>query len=291
MKAAQSIWLICLGSLLWSPLQAQDPDSLMDAAEKEFMEQRYEPALVRCRDILAMPGADSVSRSLAFAYAGLCSEELGDPASALDYYREALLLDVPRLSIYDQMIGLAREQEDDPAYEFALLRKKEAFPDFEIAVVQSLAFHYFNTKQYGKLLECTRQLTGWFPDNTRFHYFDATAKQRLGDTQGAEKSFKTVLELEPDHAGANMGLGMILYNRATKLFEKAIEEYEAIKNPDRVDYYNYNKKIEVPQAIYRQAIPYLLKAYENPSYSGLRAALYNSYMRLEDMDNANKYKE
>ncbi len=277
--------------LYFLSVQAQDPETLLGNADNAFMEKRYEEALQQYKNIISLTGTDSVIRALAYGHAGLCSEELGENENALAYYKEALLLQIPRLTIFDMMINLAKQEEDDSAYEFALVQKMKAFPDFEAPVVQSLAYHYYNTKQYEKLLGATGELTEWFPGNARFHYFKAIAEQNLGDTEAAKLSFQKALELEPDHPGANMGMGMLLYNEATELFTKAIKAYESIENPDRVDYYNYNKSIEKPQAIYRQAIPYLLKAYEDKAYSGLRGAIYNSYMRLEDMENANKYKK
>jgi tetratricopeptide (TPR) repeat protein len=264
--------------------------SLLEAAEVMFIAGKYGEALAQYEVIFGTQEADSVQRSLARGYAGLCSEGLGKSREALAFYREAILMKVPRLDIYERMISLAKKEKDHAAYEFAQLSKIEAFPDFEAAVVQNLAYHYYNTKQYDKLLGCTRQLNEWFPGNAKFHYFGAVAEQKTGDIEAARAGFRTVLEIEPDHAGANMGMGMILYNEATELFTTAIREYESIRDPDRVDYHYYNKAIEKPQAIYRQAIPYLLKAYANKSYSGLRGAIYNSYMRLEDMENANKYK-
>jgi tetratricopeptide (TPR) repeat protein len=272
------------------PAGSGEVESLLAAAEAAYMTGQHEKAIGQYEIILQMKGVDSVQRSLASGYAGLCNQELGKNREALAYYREAILLQVPRLDIYERMITLAKQEKDHSAYEFALIQKMEAFPDLEISAIQSLAYHYYNTKQYEKLLECTEQLTEWLPRNAKFHYFSAVAKQKTGDIEGARVAFKTTLEIDPGHAGANMGLGMILYNEATELFTEAIKEYESIKDPDRVDYYHYNKSIEKPQEIYRQAIPYLLKAYEDKFYSGLRGAIYNSYMRLEDMENANKYK-
>ncbi len=291
MKVKDLLLLVSVSFIYFCSLEAQEPDSLMDSAYGAFINGQYEQALEQYLNILSTGSVDSVNRSLAYGYAGLCSEELGEKKDALGFYKEAILLRVPRLLIYDKMINLAKQEKDHSAYEFALVQKRMEFPDFEVPVVQSLAYHYFNTKQYDKLLSTTILLTEWFPGEARFYYFDAIAKQNLDDPEGARTSFLAVLDLDPDHSGANLGIGMILYNEASDLFTKAIEEYEAKTNPDRIDYYNYMKKIEKPQAIYRQALPYLLKAYEDKAYSGLKAIIYNSYMRLEDMDNANKYKK
>jgi tetratricopeptide (TPR) repeat protein len=283
--------LICLLFFFNLTVPAQDVASLMSSAENSFIESDYEKALKGFMEIISMNDTDSVTRSLAYAYAGLCSEELGENENALSYYKEALLYKIPRLDIYDKMISLSKKVNNDTLYEFALQKKLKAFPDFEAQIVQSLAYHYYNTKQYEELLEATGKLTEWYPDNPRFHFFHAIAAQNSGDLEAARTSFQTALELDPDHPGANMGMGMLLYNQATELFTKAIKEYESIKNPDRVDYAVYNRNIKEPQAIYREAIPYLLKAYEDKSYSGLRGAIYNSYMRLEEMENAEKYKK
>ena len=267
----------------------QDFNDLQNKADLMFMDGKFDLALEQYKSLIQLDSGDSTQRANVFSYAGLCSEQLGQKKEALSYYKEALLLRVPQLMIYDKMISLAKEEKDNEAYEFALLQKGAEFPDFDVDIEQSLGYYYYNTKQYKKLLTTTSKLTEWFPDNARFFLFQAVAKQNLNDIKGAKVDYYKVLSLDPDNAGANMGIGMILYNNANEIYDKLKADYDAIVKPSRVDYSNFRTKLEEPKAIYEDALPYLLKAYENKSYASLKGVIKNSYLRLGNKENADKY--
>ena len=283
-------WLLLSVVLLVSVVASgQDFSELQNQADKAFMDGKYEQALVQYKSLIALDDGDSIQRANVYSYAGFCSEELGQNKEALRFYKEALLLHVPQLMIYDKMINLAKNENDDEAYEFGLLQKKSEFPEFEAAIVQSLGYHYYKTKQYKELLGTTTKLTEWFPDNAKFILFQAVAKQNLGDEEGAKADYAKVLSLDPDNAGANMSVGLILYNKANKIYDKMKGEYDAIKNPSRIDYSNLRSNLEEPKAIFEEALPYLLKAYENKSYGSLKAVIRNAYVKLGDKEKADKY--
>ncbi|MDA3878932.1 MAG: hypothetical protein PF436_00965 [Prolixibacteraceae bacterium] len=268
---------------------AQNIDSINSLADNAFMNGKYEKALVEYEKIISLGNSDSTTMATVYSYAAISCQNLGMNEKSLEYYKEALLRQAPQLMVYDQMIGLAKEQDDKELYEFALLKKKEEFPDFKFEVDQSLSFLYYRTKQYNKLHEVIVPLTEMFPENLRFHLFAATAKQNIGDIEGAMNSYQKTLELDPDNAGANMGVGMILYNRASVKYEEVKENYNNISNPSRVDYSDYRNNLEKPKAMYREALVYLLKAYENKAYAGLKGIIKNAYTRLEEKEKAEQY--
>ena len=271
-------------------IQAQDFDSKMNSANTALMNGNYEVALTESKNLIAGGEGDSLQQAMVYSYAGLASEGLGKTADAIKYYKKAIQLQVPRLDIYDKMISLTKQAKNNADYEFALLEKRKAFPDFQTSIVQSLAYLYVNTKQYDKLLAATNELTVWFPTNATFFNFQGIAYQNLGQVDQAVVSYKKALELDPAHAGANMGLGMILYKKGSKIFDKEKKAYESISKPSRVDYTNYRKSLEEAKSVYREALPYLLKAYQNKSYSSLKGVIFNIYTRLEEKEKAMQYK-
>lgn len=269
--------------------QGQDFDSLQNKADMAFMNSKFEQALSDYKTLIALKSGDTIQRANVYSYAALCNEQLGNNKEALVYFKEALLLHVPQLMIYDKMISLAKDEKDNDAYEFALLQKKSEFPDFEISIEESLGYHYYNSKQYDKLLITTKKLTEWYPDNAKFYLFQAVARQNLNDVEGALIDYKKVLSIEPENAGANMGIGVILYNRANKVYDKLKADYDAINNPSRVDYSTYRTKLEKPKAMFEEALTYLLKAYENKAYSSLKGLIRNAYIKVGDKEHADKY--
>lgn len=268
---------------------AQDLDSKKAAAEQLYMQKDYAGALSAYEEMLKMTDLDSTVAAEVYSSAGICCVELNKNDIAISYFTEAVKRNVPQLMIYDKLISMAKDADNNDIYEFALLQKQNAFPEFEIEVKQKLAYLYFSSKQYEKLLPITANLLEWYPDYGTYHLYDAIAKQSLNDVEGAEIAYGKVLELEPDNSGASMGKGMILYNRAMNLYNKLKTQYEAKDKPDRVDYSNYRKSLEEPKRMYAEALPYLLKAYENKSYSSLKGIIKNTYLRLEDTESANKY--
>jgi len=268
---------------------AQDFFDRKAKADFAYINSNYDEALELYRSIMNFPGVDSANVALVYANAGICCENLQKNTEAIAYYKEAVRFNVPQLMIYDKLISMAKDAKDNSIYEFALLRKKSAFDEFEIEVNQKLVYLYYNTKQYQQLLEISNFLLEWYPDYSKYHLYNAVARQNLNDIDGAEKEYEKAIEFDPADAGANMGKGLILFNKAEKIYDNCKSRYETIAKPDRIDYSNYRKCLEGPKAIYSECLPYLLKAYENKSYSSLKDFIKKTYLRLEEKENADKY--
>ena len=254
------------------------------------MDGNYEEGLQACRSLIESNVSDTSQLALIYAYAGMSSEALGNAEDALVYYKTAVRFEAPQLDVYNKLISLAKKEKNDSVYEYALMEKARAFPDFDEPVTESLASHYAKTREYEKLLNTTNKLLKSNPDEVKILFYKGVALQNLDQVEEAKSYYNKILEIDPDHPGANMGVGMLLYNDGSKIFAFRKKEYESKKNPDRVDYSIYNKGIEEGKTIYRQALPYLLKAYESGSYPGLKQVLFNTYARLEQKEKAEQYK-
>lgn len=271
-------------------VSAQDVNSKINDIKMAMIEGNYETALKEC-EILLKPGiADTTQLAMVYGYAGLSSEALKHKAEAIQYYKKAVELQMPQLDVYDKLINLAKKEMNDSIYEYALLEKLKAFPEYNDEIKKSLAYQYLNTKQYGKLLMVTDELLKLSPDDANILYFKGVALQNLDQAEESKVYFSDVLKINPDHSGANMSLGLIIYNEGSEIFLKRKKEYEAIAKPDRVNYWEYEKGIEKGKELYRQALPYLLKAYESGLYPNLKPILFNTYVRLEQKDKAEKYR-
>ena len=270
-------------------LVAQDFDQIKTDADLAYVNKNYEKALGLYESIMNVSNVDSSDIVLIYSNAGVCCEKLNKNAEAIKYYKEAVKYKVPQLMIYDKLIQLAKDADDNDNYEFALLEKQSEFPEFEIEIKQKLVYLYYTTSQYKKLLETTNALLNWYPEYFKYHLYKGIALQNLNDIKGAEKAYEEALKFNSDDAGANFGKGMILYNRASDMYDKMKKEYESIEKPDRIQYSDYRKNIEKPKAIFNDALPYLLKAYENKAYASMKGIIRNIYLKLEDKENADKY--
>lgn len=280
----------CSLIMMWTSIQAQDVDSRIDDIKTAMINSNYESGLTQCKSLIESNMTDTMQLALVYGYAGFSSEALGQNDEALIYYKKAVQFHVPQLDIYDKLINLSKKAKNDSIYEFALLEKSKAFPEYNQDITKSLAYHYVNTQQYKKLLSTTNELLNWHPENINYLYFKGIALQNLDQTEDAKSYFSEVIKLNPDHSGANMSLGVLLYKDGSEIFALRKKEYEAIAKPDRVDYAVYNRGIEKGKTVYREALPYMLKAYESGSYPGLKQMLFNTYVRLEQKDKAEAYR-
>jgi tetratricopeptide (TPR) repeat protein len=270
--------------------QAQDFDDMLTDAKLAIMDGNYESGLNICKELIASENADSLQLAQAYASAGMASEALKNKTEALYYYAKAVEFKVPQLDICDKLISLAKSEKNDSIYEIALMEKSVAFPEYDESITKSLANLYAKTQQYEKLLSCCDKLLEWYPGETTFLFFKAAALQNLKRPDEAKEYYQKVMEIDPDHPGANMSIGLGLYNQGTEIFSARKKDYEAIAKPDRVDYAAYNKGIEEGKKLYREAAPYLIKAYESGSYPSLKRVLFNLYVLLEEKDKAEPYR-
>lgn len=276
--------------ITWLVVVAQSVDSKIDDIKSTLINGDYEAGLRECEALLKSGISDTIQLATVYGYAGLSSEALKHKTEAINYYKLAVELQMPQLDVYDKLINLSKKEKNDSIYEYALLEKSRAFPEYTDEVNKSLAYLYINKNQYEKLLSTTNKLLSLHPDDINYSYFKGVALQNLKQVEEAKVFYSEVMKLNPDHSGANMSFGLLLYNDGSEVYLQKKKKYEAIAKPDRVDYHNYEIGIEAGKTLYRQALPYLLKAYESGSYPDLKPILFNLYLRLEQKDKAETYR-
>lgn len=289
MKRKISLSVLAVWVLLFQVI-AQDTASEIDGIKMLLIDGNYQEGLEKCSRLLESNISDTTQLATVYGYAGLSCEALGDRPRAIGFYKKAVELQMPQLDVYDKLINLSKKEKNDSVYEFALLEKMKAYPEFEQEITESLAYHYVNTRQYEKLLGASDRLLEWFPGDVNFLYFKGVALENSGRADEAENLYNAVLAKDSGHVAAHMSLGMILYNKGTDIFAFRKKEYESKAKPTRTDYSIYNKGIEEGKNYYRQALPHLLNAYESGMYPGLKQVLFNTYARLEQKDKAEAYR-
>ncbi len=273
-------------------VQAQDYDKKLDEINNAILENKLDVALEECKTIIAATDADSSQIAIANSFAAIACEQQNRIPEAIAYYKTALEMHVPRLDMYDRMIMVTKNAGDDENYEFALLEKRKAFPDFAEGVTQSLAYHYSKTKQYEKLIEASDEMLVYYPNEEKYLNYKAKSYNKLKQSDSALVYYKKVLDINPENPSANMAAGMELYKKGSDMFKRSKAKYEAIKTPSRVDYTNYKKSLDQGKAVYAEALPYLLKAYQSDDkYSSLKPVLHAIYTRLDNKVEAEKYKD
>ena len=270
-------------------MHAQNINDKIDICKKYLMNEKYTEALEECQ-VLFESDMDSVNSSLVYAFAGLANKELGNSDKAIEYLKKSIQYRVKRYDIYETFIGITNEKNDGENYEFGLLQEAIAFPDLAYLVNPKLVNYYIKSKQYEKLIEYSNKLLEANPNDVDYLYYSAYGYQHLKQTDKAEEYFIKVLNNDPDHKNANLSLGNLYFKKATKEYNLQKKKYEKLTNPTRLDYDHYRKSLEQSRSIYEQALPYLLKIYNNKPTANLKSVLYNIYSRLDKKEIASQYK-
>lgn len=188
---------------------------------------------------------------------------------------------------YQTFLSLAEAYEGLKNYteaENTLLKGSSVFPNNKNEYVKSLAYLYFNSKQYDKAVSSLESAINEDSTNVSYRYLYATSFEKLKNYKRAITEFENLLSIDPNHAKSLKKLGFIYFKQTDNLYKKEIKRYEALNNPSRVDYHNSKKKLTQISKDYKKAIPHLEKTHQKyPKDKNIIGCLSVAYRRL-DMD-------
>jgi tetratricopeptide (TPR) repeat protein len=281
--------LITLLVFLSVNVMAQDFDVALNKANSKFFEENYKDALSGYQQLRESSLGDTIQQSWVSGYIGVCFQELGQIKEAKNNYREALKKGTLESSFYSKLLAIYKSEKDVDGQEFVHLSKRKNLPYEYRKATKSLAFLYLNSKQFEKLLTVCDDLLETSPDNTKYWYFKAVAYQKLKQNDKAVIAYKKTLALDPEHLKSNMNLGLILFFRANKKYEKAVNSYDAIKKPTNADYDKCQIKLNVAIVQFREAEPFLQKAHKAKPNANIKKALYTLYKKVKEYKKAEQY--
>jgi len=286
MKGILTVVMLFLSMLLF----AQDFDSVQNKANSKFFDENYRDALVDYQKLINSGIGDSIQRSWAYGYIGVCQQELGNIQNAKDNYRTALGMGTPGASFYSKLLTIYKSEKDIEGQEYVLLAKKKNLPHEYRKTMKSLSYLYMNSKQFEKLIPVCDELIEWYPTNYKYRYFRGVAYQKSKDIEKAKTEYRNAIRLKPDDLASNLNLGMILFLKANKKYDLAVKNYEAIAKPTDEDYKKCKQKLAVARNEMRESEPFLLIAIKAKSNKNVKNALYNLYKKCNDFKTAQQYK-
>ena len=271
-------------------LSAQDFDALLNKANSKFFDKNYQEALNEYQGLIEKGIGDSIQRSWAYGYVGVCKQELGKIEEAKKSYLKAMEMGTPGPSFYQKCLAIYKSERDVKGQEFVLLAKKKNMPHEYRKTVKSLAYLYMNSKQFEKLLPVCNELIQFYPTNYKYHYFKGVSYQKLKDIEKAKIEYNKAIGLNSGDFNSNMNLGMIIFLRANKNYDLAVKKYEAIAKPTDDDYQKCKLKLAAARKNMRNAEPYLLAAYNAKPNKNVKNALFNLYRKCNEQSKAKSYK-
>jgi tetratricopeptide (TPR) repeat protein len=282
-----TIVLICLSAgFVFSQDNFND---LQEKGNKEVEAQNYAKALEYFDAALKAGNEDKNALAWTASIAAMCAQQMNQYQKAIEYNDIAINNKTIDITVYETQIELTKKTKNIQKQEEAILAARELDGQYKKFTTKLLYF-YYNKKMYEKLLPVADDVLKYKPGHIKTYYFKGIAYSNTKNKEEAINSFKYILEKDSMDSKANKQLGLLYYNKASGIYEKAKKKYNAFKKPTRVDYTAYRKSVQKSFKPYKQAIPYLEKAYAAKPDDGLKKALFNLYSRLEQKSKAAEYK-
>ncbi len=212
--------------------------------------------------------------------AALSAQKCGDYANAIKYYNEAkkynygeantfILLKECYMLNGDTLQGIKTLQEG--------FEKYPGNNDMLVTLINYYLLESDNVDEAFKYLEVAKEKD---PTNAQYYSAEAHLYDKLGKTEKAKEYYKKALELDNNLFEAHYNLGVLVFNEAVALTDKANE----IKNAKK---YNAAKKIADKR--FEESLPYIEKAYElHPEDVSIMSTLKTLYYRLQMIDKYNE---
>lgn len=267
-------------------LHSQTSDDAQRAGEALMNEGKNLDALTEFKKAITLDKTTE-GNGILYAYAGLCAENIDDKVSAKTYYKEAINRNFEEDIIYIKLAEICKTTKDFKCQEFAYSKAMIVFPDQEAQFGRKLAYTYYRGKNYPKLETLTTQLLKANPEDTKMMQFRATALQGQKKMKEAYVAYEELISKDPDNLAANIFLGNYLYQVGKNKISAETKKYESIKNPDRIQYNTFQKKLKiVTNEAYGKAIPYLEKANEQKENANIKKMLFAIYSKMGKKEKA-----
>lgn len=164
----------------------------------------------------------------------------------------------------------------------AIKEARKANPK-DINLILNEADLYVKLKEMDKFGELMQEAVKLDPNNPNLYYNLGVVNANQNRTEEAIKYYKKAIELRPDYADAYMNLAASILSKERPIVEEM--------NKNLSNFKKYDELATKQKGVYKEALPYLIKADElNRSEASVRT-LKNIYEVLEMKDEAKKYNE
>ncbi|OFY68429.1 MAG: hypothetical protein A2V64_01355 [Bacteroidetes bacterium RBG_13_43_22] len=251
---------------------------LYSQGSKQFEADDYDGALKSFETQIKITESDKYAGIIdtgMYYNAGLAAINSKKFTQAISYFEKCAELKymgiTPYYQIYECMIGLG----DTTKAEAYLLDLPNKFPGDNTITLQLIDL-YLKSNRFDEALKYIKVAKEVDPDN--FSLYFATGIMYLNQEKYDEAIAELTksVELKSDLFESQYGLGAAYVNKAASMITKA---------NDIMDVKEYSKAVDVANAVYAKALPYMEKAYElNPADIYTMRSLQELYYRLRQKD-------
>lgn len=213
--------------------------------------------------------ADTVA-GLTRYYQGIALWQKGDNRQAAQHFALARSLGYVTKEAFDYaLVCLSTENDEQGIVQLA----REAYEQLGTAdpqYVRILINDHINRHELTQAASLIDEALAIEDDDAELHNLKGLVVEQQSSLEQAMPHFKRCVELDPDNAQGLFNMGRYYYNQAAQM----------VDSNQKLSVKALAKKVN---PIYRQALPYLEKAYElDPGNDDARNALRNIYYKLGD---------
>ncbi|NRA12844.1 MAG: hypothetical protein HRT57_12880 [Crocinitomicaceae bacterium] len=236
-----------------------------------FNEKQYEKA--RTLFLLSNEAAAELGifDSLANYNIALASERLEDHKTAIKYFKACAENGYREARMYYFILSEYNQLGDEETYIIELNKYLEKFPMNQDLLSLKLNSHLKRGENNEALIYIDRMLVN-DPNNGVYHFSKGSILDGLQRYGKAEVAYKKALSIDSYHFNANYNLGALYFNKGVELSNQANEQ-----STDE----EYNKLKKIADLEFKNALPYLEKAYEiDSNHRGTLISLKQLYARF-----------
>lgn len=251
---------------------------LYSQGSKQFEEGAFEDALESFETQIVITESDKYAGMIdtgMYYNAGLAAINSQQYDKAMNYFQRCIDMQymgiTPHFQIYEAMMALG----DTAKAETYLLDLPAKYPDDKTITLQLIDL-YLKSSRYDEALKYIKVAKENEPDN--FSLYFATGIMYLNQYKYDEaiEELGRSIELKPDLFDSQYGMGAAHINKAADMIKAA---------NDIMDVKEYSDAIEVANAVYAKALPFMEKAHElNPTDIYTMRSLQELYYRLRQKD-------
>ena len=211
-------------------------------------------------------------------YTALVSNMAGNKEQAIDFYKKCLDMGYYQNGFaYSNLAETYRSLGDKDACKAVLEEGFVKFPENSNILIGLINQYMDNNDDTGKLFDLMHAAQALDPKNASLFYVEGNVYKQLKDYENAAKLYEKASEVDPNYVFGPLGLGVLYYDQAIELQNKASEELDDNK------YYALVKELD---ETLEKAITPFEKAFATTTDSELKGAiaeyLKNIYFRLRD---------
>jgi tetratricopeptide (TPR) repeat protein len=206
---------------------------------------------------------------------GLTAMNVKKYDKAIEYFKKAIDLKFEGGGTYS-WLRKAYLQKGDTAMALATMQKAfEEYPS-DINVLVDQVNYYVSTGQTQKAFDFLSKAKEKDPNNSSFYSTEGTLYEKLNKQEDAIKSYEKAIELNQQNYDAYFCLGILYYNNAVIINNKATEENDNTK---------YNVLIEQRNKEFEKGLPYMEQAHKiDPKADEAAKNLKVFYIQLQMND-------